>query len=583
MAASPEVRLKRFLHYGSELPIYSASRGLLKFNEKSCPSINTLITAGKEKEVGLQIIKAHSDGYAVRREALLHAMALCALNKTSASLREMTYNAVRMVCAKPEDLFLFVNYLHDLNNNKIHSGNGLRRAISDWYLKKDVMEFAEIISKKRGYYRWTHVDLMRIAHIKSDDVARQVVIQYAFTGNIKELKEKYKNVKEAQPVLQYLKVAADVRTSQDPVMVARAIQSNSLSMGHLPHHNKDILHSDEVWCALLLGMPLEEMLDRLQFVSRHQLLSGGRRGSARNLTRRYCDAISHAKALAESPVHPARLLIELSTYNLIAKEKISLATKLKHTAAVRKPPPINEQIAEELAKVMDSAFKLLVPTGQRYVVAVDTRSKMWAKRCWKNRYVSCADAAALLALSVARCERDVTVGFYAGPHSPFTVVNVVTADTTLTALVASMKKHQQDEAAASEPATASSTTTGGGSSGRAGAGVEDALDMKLLAACLADSVKTPIAAQMLDWAEQNKRSVDVFVALGDNQLSTTDLATKLNRYRSVMRLQNAKLVHVHLNGPAKNEAKSKGNGLLAVHGFDKNVPRVIEAFARGAF
>ncbi|XP_022201167.2 60 kDa SS-A/Ro ribonucleoprotein [Nilaparvata lugens] len=563
MAASPEVRLKRFLHYGSELPVYNASRGLLTFTDKSCPSIPTLIEAGKDKEVGLQIVKAHSDGYAVRREALLYAMAICALNKKSDTLREMIYNGVKTVCAKAEDLFLFFVYLQELNNNKLNSGKGLRRLISDWYLKRDVMEFAEIVSKKRGYFHWSHVDLMKIAHIKTDDPAKQVVIAYAFKNgnNIKELKEKYKGVKEAAPVLQYLKVASEVRYSKDPKTVSRAIEANSLSLGHLPQHTKEILYSEEVWCSLLTGMPLEEMLDNLQYVSRHQMLRAVPRGQSKLLTRRYCDALGNTKTLAESNVHPARILIERSTYQLIAKEKIGLAAKLKHSAVVRKPPPPNEEIIEELGKLMDSAFKLLVPTGQRYVVGLDARILMFARRCWKNRYVNCADAAALLALSLVRCEREVTVGLYGGSQAPFKPVQLGTNE-SLDSLLAKMKAYQTDDASILAAMLAGGAAAAGAETGGA---------------------KVPLASQMLEWAETEGVVADVFVAIGESQLTTVNLNCQINKYRNAVNAPNAKLVHVHLNGPAKVADKSRGNGLLAIHGFDKNVPRVIEAFARGAF
>jgi hypothetical protein len=54
-------------------------------------------------------------------------------------------------------------------------------------------------------------------------------------------------------------------------------------------------------------------------------------------------------------------------------------------------------------------FQLLEPTGMRYLVAVDVRSRMVHGKCWHCLNVSPAQAAMLMTLSLVKAERDVTV------------------------------------------------------------------------------------------------------------------------------------------------------------------------------
>jgi 60 kDa SS-A/Ro ribonucleoprotein len=54
-------------------------------------------------------------------------------------------------------------------------------------------------------------------------------------------------------------------------------------------------------------------------------------------------------------------------------------------------------------------FQLLVPTGMRYLVAIDVRSQMVHGKCWHCFNVSPAQAAVLMTLCLVKAERDVTV------------------------------------------------------------------------------------------------------------------------------------------------------------------------------
>jgi hypothetical protein len=54
-------------------------------------------------------------------------------------------------------------------------------------------------------------------------------------------------------------------------------------------------------------------------------------------------------------------------------------------------------------------FQLLIPTGMRYLVAIDVRSQMVHGKCWHCSNISPTQAAVLVTLCLVKAERDVTV------------------------------------------------------------------------------------------------------------------------------------------------------------------------------
>lgn len=55
------------------------------------------------------------DGYSAYPECLVFALAVCANQKSSEALRNQAYNAVKIVCKTPKDLFLFATFMKKLS------------------------------------------------------------------------------------------------------------------------------------------------------------------------------------------------------------------------------------------------------------------------------------------------------------------------------------------------------------------------------------------------------------------------------------------------------------------------------------
>lgn len=112
--------MKRFLHFGREVPAYQTGNRLLSdiYQPSELPCIDAMIANEKATEVVSCIVKAFSDGYSAHPEMLVYALAYCAKQKSSPQLTAAAYKALNTVCTTPESLFLFVKFAKKLSPTK---------------------------------------------------------------------------------------------------------------------------------------------------------------------------------------------------------------------------------------------------------------------------------------------------------------------------------------------------------------------------------------------------------------------------------------------------------------------------------
>ncbi|XP_063234744.1 RNA-binding protein Ro60-like [Bacillus rossius redtenbacheri] len=536
MATSPETRLKRFLHYGSELQLYQPGDRLAQnhFVRDNLTAVSDLLADETKTPDAIvaHIVKAYSDGYSAHPAGLVFALAVCARQKESTPLRVAAYNAVRTVCKSLDSLFLFVKFMSELAAPNSGWGRGLRRVVCDWYASLDAAELARLVSSYCTRYGWRHRDLVKSCHFKTDDTAKAAVIRYAMFG-LKDAREKFGDRPEAQQVLAYLQAVEDLKHSQDEQQAARLVEIHGLTRQHVPAH---FHKSREVWSALVPGLPLPELLQSVRQLGRMRLLKG-----RELLVGQVLDSLQDQAALADSRLHPAQVLVALRNYQASGKAVPYLVTAGAQIPVVRvpPPPPPNLKIIECLHMLLHSSFKMLVATGMRYLVALDVRPAMWAGRCAHCVSVSPAQAALLQALCLVKAERDVTVLTFLGDQR----LQLLQLDPNYNFAQAEQNLKQMP----------------GG-------------DVDLT---------VPIT-----WALNNKKAVDVFVILTDTHVKLPDSikpSVALGKYRTQMNLPNTKYVTCAFASSKVMVACPSDPRMLDIVGFDCHVPSVIEGFSRGAF
>ncbi|GLG97094.1 60 kDa SS-A/Ro ribonucleoprotein [Gryllus bimaculatus] len=525
MATNPDLLLKRFLHYGRETSLYQPGNRILnKYFEPNCiTSVEALIADGRPADAVVHIVKAFSDGYSAHSEALVYALACCVRQKSNDALRQNAYKAFKKICKSVQNFFLFVKFSTELSSPTRGWGHGCRKVVIDWYVKQNPLELAENVTRYRGIYFWTHRDIIKLAHPKTEDVAMKAVLKYVMKG-IKEAREEFGGNPLAQPVLTYLQAVEDFKHSKEEEWAARVVEQHKLCLEHVP---PQFIKSKEVWAALIPNMPLPTLLRNLKRLGRLRFLR-----TNHPVMIRVVEALGNQAAITEGSVHPAQVLIALRSYEQ--------SGRLKYVDPNRELKPLvqpNPKIIEALNTLLESSFKSLVPTGLRYLVMVDTRSPLVTGHCWQCTSVPPLHAAALIALSLVKTERNVTVlAFGLG------VPTDVPLSKTMTLVQAQEKLREV-------PTTS--------------------VDFGL----------------PFSWATENKKEIDVFICITDSQVRAGRLkaAEELKKYRESLNMPNSKFVVCGLTCPKFSIASEDDPGMLDIAGFDEQVPRVIEAFSRGAF
>jgi len=91
--------------------------------------------------------------------------------------------AINQVCRIPTHLFMLVQYIRDLSQDKPNPGKGfgkgVRRALTEYYTSRNGFELAILVTKYKNREGWTHADLIALLHINpaemKDDGGRLVL------------------------------------------------------------------------------------------------------------------------------------------------------------------------------------------------------------------------------------------------------------------------------------------------------------------------------------------------------------------------------------------------------------------------
>ena len=91
--------------------------------------------------------------------------------------------AINQVCRIPTHLFMLIQYIRDLSQDKTKPGKGfgkgVRRALTEYYTSRSGPELAVLVTKYKNREGWTHVDLISLIHINpaemKDDGGRLVL------------------------------------------------------------------------------------------------------------------------------------------------------------------------------------------------------------------------------------------------------------------------------------------------------------------------------------------------------------------------------------------------------------------------
>lgn len=384
-----DVQLRRFLNTGTTGGTYHVTEAELT---KANADVVLRIASGPAGAALVDlIVEISMQGRAPRQNPGIFALAAVAGLGDDAA-RKAALAAVPVVCRTGTTLFQFVTYVEQFRG----WGRGLRTAIGDWYLGKDVDALAYQMVKYRQRSGWSHCDLLRLAKPKTESLARDALFKWAVGGEVDNTRI---------DVVEGFRAAQVATTAAGWVPL---IETLPLSWEMLPDA---ALAEPKVWRALIeKGMPQTALLRQLPRLTRLGVLDGS---TLHTVMAQLIDP----ERLRKARVHPVNVLVAQRTY-ASGHSQMGSST----WTPVRK-------VVDALDAAFYAAYGAIEPAGKRTLLALDVSGSMGSPVMGpgrKGRFdvpagaLSCREAAAALSLVTLATEPDTEiVGFTGGIRQGF--------------------------------------------------------------------------------------------------------------------------------------------------------------------
>lgn len=166
-----EEKLKRYLYLSNEKNIYICGNLELHncYKQENLTAVSELIVAKKVDNL-LEMIEAANNQEALSaRKTLFFALACAVNSEKEQQSKHKIYATLQKIARSAEDLFEFLRF-YTLYNKKITCA--LSKVITRYYLRKDPYNLAIEVTNQNGYHSWTHKDIFKLVHIKSDQISK---------------------------------------------------------------------------------------------------------------------------------------------------------------------------------------------------------------------------------------------------------------------------------------------------------------------------------------------------------------------------------------------------------------------------
>lgn len=228
-------RLRRFLCLGSEGGTYYI--GEKELGRENALAIIRLIESGKGKQVVKEIVEFSVEGRAAKQNPIIFALALCAREETVGvnHTKEAAYDALIQVCRIPTHLFAFVDFCEGVSKYT-GWGRAHRRAICEWYNSKTAKALAMAVTKYRNRGGWSHLDVLRLCHLKPANPGVACISKYIVKGIDKCREEFAGSEGEVGEALVFLEAVEAAKTADESTII-KFIKENGLVREHIPTHH----------------------------------------------------------------------------------------------------------------------------------------------------------------------------------------------------------------------------------------------------------------------------------------------------------------------------------------------------------
>lgn len=357
-------RLDRFLILGSEGGSYYASEKELTI--KNAEAVLRCIKADSARVVN-RVVEISEAGRAPKNDPAIFVLAMVA-GMGDEKGRQAAFKNLSSICRTGTHLFSFVEEVEKFRG----WGRGLKNAVAKWYLDKDPSQLAYQVVKYRQRGGWSHRDLLRLAHVKSE--ALNDIFHWIVKGDISE------NLH--QLILDFEKLQ---RAESEKEILETLSGNKSLTWEMIP---TEYLKSPAVWEVLLPNLPMTAMIRNLGRMTANGLLKPFSSAVTTAVSK-----ITDEENLKKARIHPIAVLAALCTYQKGCGIRGSLSWE---------PVP---HIIDALDKAFYLSFQNVEPTAKRWMLALDVSSSMNCGAVASIPGLTPRMASAALAMVTARTEK----------------------------------------------------------------------------------------------------------------------------------------------------------------------------------
>jgi len=402
---SPWDQLDRFLILGTEGgTYYVGERELTKANAQN---VLRLIAQDGIRVVN-RVVEISDAGRAPKNDPALFVLALASAADSEAT-RKAALDALPKVARIGTHLFHFAAFVDGVRG----WGRALRRAVGNWYLDMPLDRLANQAIKYQQRDGWSHRDMLRLGHPKTDDAARDAVLRWMVGGldnvGAKDyvrgsavLEDEVRLARADASAILHPQILAfeDAKRATSAKEIIKLIVDHNLPREAIP---TQFLNDAKVWEALLNNMPLTAMIRNLGKMSSVGLLTS--MSAAEKLVK---SKLSDGDVLRKARVHPIAILAAMKTYGQGRGFKGSLTWN-----------PVRG-VVDSLDQAFYASFGNVTPTGKNTLLALDVSGSMGGAAIGSIPGLTARDASAAMALITANVESSYEfIGFTGGRSSGY--------------------------------------------------------------------------------------------------------------------------------------------------------------------
>ena len=373
--------LNRFLILGSEGGTYYV--GEAKLTKSNAKNVIACIKENGRRVVDTTV-EISQAGRAPRNDAALFVLALAA-SLGDTETKRYAFEKMPLVARIGTHLFGFADNIRNLRG----WSKAVSKAFNRWYNDKSAREIAHQITKYQQRNGWSHRDIFRLSHIKTNDEEKQLMYRWVIKGN------EGGDLPDVVPQPEGLrKIWAFERAKRatNEAEVIRLIEEFKLPWECIPTN----LRTAKVWEAMLPSLGMTALMRNLGNLSANGVLKEGGWNNIQLVQER----LTNRDALKKARIHPLGILVALNTY---ARGR---GVKGKKTWKVI------PDVKDALDDAFYAAFEFVEPANKRFLLGIDVSGSMTMGEVAGMTGITPRVGAAALAMTTYRTEpKSLAMGF----------------------------------------------------------------------------------------------------------------------------------------------------------------------------